>query len=186
MTVESPTPVAPIAEGGAWYEANGMDDYVRGHANRLFRVAFLLTGDRHRAEDLVQTVLARVAPRWERIAAVGDPFPYLRVALARTAIGWRRRRWLAEVPTAELPDVTTSPDALTQIDMRMQLADALRELTSRQRAVVVLRYYGDLSEADTAAALGCSVGSVKTHSSRALTHLQRALTPPSFQEEANP
>ena len=99
----------------------GFDSFVREHSQRLGRAAYLLTGDRHLAEDLVQTALAKVAMRWEQVVAKGDPAPYVRIVIIRTAIGWRRRRWHGEVPTSPLPDRTD-----TRTDRNVDTRDRLR------------------------------------------------------------
>ena len=153
---------------------HGFDAFVRDHAAALVRGAFLLTGDRQLAEDLVQTVLAKVALRWARIVAEGDPVPYVRVAIVRTAIGWRRRRWWGEVPSSPLPD-RAGGDTTAAVAGRDVLRRALLTLPPRQRAVVVLRFYEDLSEAGTATALGCSVGTVKSQTAKALARLRTQL-----------
>lgn len=146
----------------------------------LLRTAYLLTGDTALAEDLVQTVLARLYQRWDRLDAVradGALLAYARTALARQSISWWRRAWRAERPRAQVPEgrVDTAPDDVTRLDERDRMMRHLAQLTSRQRLVVVLRYLDDLSEADTAAALGCSVGSVKTHTHRGITRLRALL-----------
>ena len=155
---------APIQES---FEA-----YVRRQGHTLSRTAFLLTGDRHLAEDLVQTALAKVAGRWDGIVANGDPTPYVRTVLLRTAIAWRRRRWRGEVPTGQVPDTLTSEPAP---DRREQLRVALAALPARQRAVVVLRFYEDLTEVETAAVLGCSTGTVKSQTTKARVRLRALL-----------
>lgn len=135
----------------------------------LLRRAFLLVGDHGHAEDLVQTALTTAYPRWRRIR---EPHAYLRKVMVRTAIGWRRRRWSGEVPTANLPEVA---GGLDEIDERMtteSVRRALLALPPPQRAVVVLRYFDGCSEAEIAAALGCSPGTVKSRSSRALAALR--------------
>jgi RNA polymerase sigma-70 factor (sigma-E family) len=153
---------------------HGFDAFVRDHGASLVRGAFLLTGDRQLAEDLVQTVLAKVSLRWSRIVAQGNPVPYVRVAIVRTAIGWRRRRWWGEVPSSPVPDQGGGDTAAT-VAGRDVLRRALLTLPPRQRAVVVLRFYEDLSEADTAAALGCSAGTVKSQTAKALARLRAVL-----------
>ena len=95
---------APVDDPATVDYGLDFDGYVRGNSARLCRSAFLLTGDHQLAEDLVQTALAKVAPRWARIVQGGDPTPYVRTVMVRTAIAWRRRRWRGEVPTAPLPD----------------------------------------------------------------------------------
>ena len=152
----------------------GFDSFVREHSQRLGRAAYLLTGDRHLAEDLVQTALAKVAFRWEQIVAKGDPAPYVRTVIIRTAIGWRRRRWHGEVPTSPLPD-TPDTSAARNVDTRDRLRRALISVPPRQRAAIVLRFYEDLSEADTARAMGCSVGTVKSQTAKGLARLRDLL-----------
>jgi RNA polymerase sigma-70 factor (sigma-E family) len=153
---------------------HGFDVFVREHSRSLARSAFLLTGDRQLAEDLVQTALAKVALRWSRVVAKGDPAPYVRVVVVRTAIAWRRRRWHAEVPTSPLPDAA-SRDGFTTLAGRDRLQRALLLVPPRQRAAVVLRFYEDLSEAETARVMGCSVGTVKSQTAKALTRLRQVL-----------
>jgi RNA polymerase sigma-70 factor (sigma-E family) len=150
------------------------DEFVRARSQALCRAAFLLTGDRHLAEDLVQTVLAKVYGKWSRIVAKGDPAPYVRAVLVRQSIAWRRRRWHGEVPTSALPEAG-STDQGSAVDARDRLYRALGALPARQRATVVLRYYEDLSEIDTAAAMGCSVGTVKSQTAKGLAHLRAVM-----------
>jgi RNA polymerase sigma-70 factor (sigma-E family) len=155
-------------------EIVGFEDYVRARSAGLVRAAFLLTGDRHLAEDLAQTALARVSVRWDAIVRRGDPEAYVRKTMVRTAIGWHRRRWHGERPTSPMPEVALG-DPTAAVDGRERLRVALLCLTPRQRAVVVLRFYEDLSEADTALTLGCSVGAVKSQTSKALSRLRSLL-----------
>ena len=142
-------------------------DFVAARGPALWRAAWLLTGERALADDLLQTALTRSWPHFARVSRNGSFEAYVRRVLFTTYAGWRGRRWHGEVPTGELPDVATH-DA----DPDPDLLRALDTLSPRQRAVVVLRYFEDLTEAETAAALGCSVGSVKTHHSRALASLR--------------
>ena len=153
---------------------DGFDTYVRTHAQALCRGAFLLTGDQHLAEDLVQTALAKVATRWKKVVAAGDPTPYVRTIIVRTAIAWRRRRWHGEVPTSPLPEPTDN-DHIVFVDRRERLHRALLQVPPRQRAALVLRFYEDLSEADTARAMGCSVGTVKAQTAKGLARLRTLL-----------
>lgn len=158
-------------------------DFVVARRRALLRTAWLLTGDWDRAEDLVQTALLRCYPRWGRIAE-GDPEAYVRRALARLATSWWRRRWRGEIPTALLPE-RAERDIYAEVDLRSAVLVALAHLPPRQRAAVVLRYLDDLSEAQTAAALGCSVGTVKSQTSAALRKLRAAgLQPIRTGEEA--
>ncbi|MFF0446232.1 SigE family RNA polymerase sigma factor [Streptomyces sp. NPDC004609] len=168
---------------GSQGDDGGFEEFVAARGPRLLRVAWLLTGDAHLAEDLLQTVLARVWPRWRKIA--GDhPEAYIRKALIHTHASWWRRRWRGEVPHGELPE-TAPPrgayDAYESVDLEQSLAAAVRALPVRQRAVVVLRYFEDLSVEDTAATLGCAPGTVKSQSAKALRTL-RALLPAAMAE----
>lgn len=142
-------------------------DFVRQRSPELLRSAWLLTGDWHAAHDLVQTALEKSWPRWGR--RIDHPEAYVRKVMLTTYLSWRRRRWTAEVPTEVLPEKSTADE---HHDVRLALLDALRRLTPRQRAVIVLRYFDDLSEAETADLLGCSTGTVKAHASRGLQQLR--------------
>jgi len=142
-------------------------------------MAMLLTGhNRADAEDLLQTVLERAFRRWPRICRSGDPAPYVRQMLVNASID--RWRWLRRRPEEPFGSDDSSPVAagLSRPDLSAAIADqdllwsALAQLPSGQRAVLVLRYYEDLTEAQTAAVLGCTVGSVKAQASRALAKLR--------------
>jgi RNA polymerase sigma-70 factor (sigma-E family) len=174
-----------VLDGPGW--SRQFDGYVRAQSPALLRLAFLLTGDRHLAEDLVQTALAKVMLRWDRVVAAGDPHPYVRTVVIHTALKWRRRRWRGEQPTGILPESAHGGDATAGVDSRERLRRALRSLPPRQRAVVVLRHYEDLSEVQVAALLGCSVGTVKSQAAKGITRLRRLLATdgerPSPQEE---
>jgi RNA polymerase sigma-70 factor (sigma-E family) len=148
-------------------ESDGFADFVRDRSPDLLRSAWLLTGDWHSAHDLVQTALEKCWPRWGR--RMDHPEAYVRRVLLTSYLSWRRRRWNGELSTAELPESVETTD---DVELRQSLLGALAALTPRQRAVIVLRYFDDLSEADTAAVLRCSVGTVKAHASRGLAHLR--------------
>ena len=150
-------------------------DFVAQWSPALLRVAFLLTGDRGLAEDLLQTALLKTSRRWSRIADQQAAYPYVRRVLVTTSASWRRRRRVGEVLTDRLPEPATTVGAAAP----GRAVAALEALPPRMRAVIVLRYYEDLSEADTAAALGCSVGSVKSQASRGLARLRIDLSPAS-------
>jgi RNA polymerase sigma-70 factor (sigma-E family) len=141
--------------------------FVAARSAALFRSAYLLTGQREAAEDLLQTVLARVARRWGKIA--GQPDAYVRKALYNEQVAhWRRRgRERFGVPDAPAPG-----DHAASTDLRVSLTVALRRLTARQRAVVLLRYVEDLSETEVAGVLDVSVGTVRSTASRALARLR--------------
>jgi RNA polymerase sigma-70 factor (sigma-E family) len=141
------------------------DEFVIARRPALLRTAYLLTGNHHDAEDLVQSALIKVVPKWRRIKDY--PEPYVRQVLARESVNrWRRSRW-REVTTDTVPETTHYDNT-----DRIALLEDLRRLSPRQRAVLVLRYFDDLTEADTAAALGISVGTVKSHAHDALARLR--------------
>lgn len=144
------------------------DSFVAARGPSLLRTAFLLTGDPHRAEDLVQTALGKTWPRWGSIDA-GPREAYVRKVMLTTYIAWWRRRWNAEYPTASLPE---HPATDRDLDQRRDLLTALAALPKGQRAVIVLRYFEDLTEVQTAELLGCTVGTVKSQGARALATLR--------------
>lgn len=149
----------------------GFDEFVVGRSARLLRIAYLLTHDWTLAEDLLQTALVRAWSAWQRVD--GDPERYVRKILVNTYSSWWRRRWNAEYPTEELPEPPADrSDPHGQLADRDQLWPALRRLPKRQRAVLVLRFFEDLSEAEVAETIGCSVGTVKSQTSRALAKLR--------------
>ena len=146
------------------------DEFVAVRGQALHRTAYLLTGDWALAEDLLQTALARAYPRWSRIER-DDPEAYVRKALVNTWSSWWRRKWRGEAPTDRLPE-SAVPDAYADADRRDAVRDALRRLPPKQRAVVVLRFHEDMTEAQVAALLGISVGTVKSQTSKALANLR--------------
>ena len=152
------------------------DDFVAARSKALLRTAFLLTGDHHHAEDLLQTALTSLYLRWSTLRDPRSAESYVRRSLITTYTSWWRRRSWRERPTGELPDAAvaafgTSGDA-------DELWRHLSALPRQQRAVVVLRFYEDMSVEETAALLGISAGSVKSHTSRALGALRVRLEPP--------
>src|SRR4051812_12264788 len=151
------------------------DAYVVGRLGQWSRVAFLLTGDRHLAEDLVQVTFERVARHWERVAADGDPDPYVRRIMHTQHVSLWRRRWRGVELWSHPPD-TRIEDPMAAADRAVVVRQALARLAPRQRAVLVLRYFEDLTEVATAAALGCSVSTVKSQTRDALARL-RVLAP---------
>ena len=147
-------------------------EFVTASWPSLYRTAYLLLGDRGLAEDLVQTALAKTYGAWPGVRDVATAPAYARRTMVNTAASWfRRRSWRREHPTADVPDHAVE----TSAEDRPALLDALRQLSPRQRAVIVLRYYDDLSIADTAEALGCSAGTVKSQTSDALARLRLVL-----------
>ena len=152
--------------------APSFDDYVAARGADLVRTAWLLTGDHQRAEDLVQTALGKTWQHWGRVTREGHGSydAYVRRVMMTTYIAWWRRRWNAEYPTEVLPEQrATERDP----DLRRDLMTALATLPRGQRAVLVLRYFDDRTEAEVAETLGCSVGAVKTQSARAMAALRR-------------
>ncbi|MEV4518448.1 SigE family RNA polymerase sigma factor [Dactylosporangium sp. NPDC049525] len=145
--------------------------YVGDRLAALSRVAYLLTGDVHQAEDLVQATLIRVADRWDRIVRGGDPDPYVRRVLYTQHVSAWRRRKVHDEPYAEPPDQVT-PDPSGQVVVSLAVRQALARLSPRQRAVLVLRYFEDHTEARTAEILNLSVGTVKSHAREALERLR--------------
>jgi RNA polymerase sigma-70 factor (sigma-E family) len=145
------------------------DQFVAARSTALLRTAYLLTHDHGTAEDLLQTALAKAWFAWRRID--GQPEPYVRKILVNTYATWWRRKWNGELATDELPE-RAHPDASEATGESHDLWTAMERLPRRQRAVVVLRYFEDLTEAQTAELLGCSVGTVKSQASKALAKLR--------------
>ncbi|HVQ91090.1 MAG TPA: SigE family RNA polymerase sigma factor [Mycobacteriales bacterium] len=151
--------------------------YVSARGTALLRTAYLLTGDTHLAEDLLQAALTKTYLSWGRVRDRSALDGYVRQIMVNTLTSWWRRRWRAERPAAELPDLpaTALADAAGVAVERQRLWAHLQALPQRQRAVVVLRYYEDLTEAETARILDCSVGTVKSQAHRALATLRDRL-----------
>jgi RNA polymerase sigma-70 factor (sigma-E family) len=147
--------------------------FVAARSHDLLRTAVLLTGDRGHAEDLLQTALVKAYRRWHRIEGT-DPYPYVRRTLVTTAASWRRLRATQEIVSLPAHD-TATPDATDAIAERDRMATALGTLPPRMRAVLVLRYTEDLSEAATAELLGCSVHTVRSQTVRGLARLRTVL-----------
>jgi RNA polymerase sigma-70 factor (sigma-E family) len=149
-------------------------EFVRGRWGRLVRLAFSLTLDLGRAEDLVQESLAKLWAVWPRVRD-GSPEAYVRRTIVNGAISASRRRWRGEEPRDELPDLPDRTSAGPEsVDDRDWVRRGLATLSVHQRAVVVLRYAEDLSERQVADLLGMSTGTVKTHASRGLARLRDA------------
>ncbi|GAA3128141.1 SigE family RNA polymerase sigma factor [Streptosporangium carneum] len=152
---------------------DGFREFVLARQQALMRTAYLLTGDAHLAEDLLQSVLIKVVGQWPKLSRGGNPEAYTRKALVNQYISWRRRP-RPELPSADPPEHGASYDGAA-LD-RILLRQALAKLTPKQRAVIVLRFWADLTETQTAEALGCSVGTVKSQAHHALARL-RMLAP---------
>jgi RNA polymerase sigma-70 factor (sigma-E family) len=154
-------------------EDSSFRDFVAARGPALMRLGYLLTGgDQHAAEDLVQSALSKVVPRW---GSIESPEAYVRQAMYRHQVSWWRRPSNREAAHAEVPD-TPSPDGTGTVDLRLALRAALATLTLRQRAVLVLRYLEDMSEREVAETLGISVGTVRSTAHRSLA-LLRERTP---------
>ena len=152
-------------------DRDAFERLVATRSQALLRSAYLMTGDAQSAEDLLQTALAKMIPRWSRLRDPDAAEAYLRRVMTTTYLKWWRRHWRNEVPSETVPDAPGA-DVYAEVDARDQLRRALATLAPRQRAVVVLRFYEDLSEERVAELLGCSVGNVKSTASRALAKLR--------------
>jgi len=160
----------------------GFEDFVSREQPALLRLAVLLAGDRGHAEDLVQTALLKTYRHWGRITRSGDPTAYVRRVLVTTHTSWRRRLSTTEQVMETLPD-RVDPAVAPEDDE--ELRTALRTLPPRMRAAVVLRFYADLSELQTAQLMGCSVSTVNTQTARGLTRLRSLLATPVLVPEEN-
>jgi RNA polymerase sigma-70 factor (ECF subfamily) len=149
-------------------------DFVVARSAALLRTAYLLAGDWATAEDLLQTALTKTYLAWKRLGEIEAVEPYARRVLVNTATSWWRRRWHGEKPTEVLPE-RAAPDQLEEQLERDVLWRHVKALPARQRAVLVLRFYEDMSEAQTAALLNISAGTVKSQTSRALATLRHRL-----------
>lgn len=153
-------------------DEEGFTDFAAASGGRLFRTAWLLTGDWHLAEDLVQETLGKVYRVWTTRRRPDDPIAYARTALVRTFITHRRRRGSGERPTDAVPEL---PGREPDVALRVTLLDALARLDAKDRAVLVLRYWEDRSVDETAAELGLSAGAVRSRCFRALDRLRDVL-----------
>jgi RNA polymerase sigma-70 factor (sigma-E family) len=161
-------------------------EYVVSRIDPMRRVAYLLCGDWHTADDLLSTALVKLFRQWRRVSAMDNPDAYLRRMLLRVWLDERRRPWRREHPTDVVPDRSVvGGEPTDQVDDRLAVLALLAELPPRRRAVLVLRYFCDLSVEQTAEELGCSTGTVKSQTARALDALRARMTAPSsIAEEA--
>jgi RNA polymerase sigma-70 factor (sigma-E family) len=171
-----------LVGGDSRQEGGGVDatgdpaflEFVRSRSAALLRSAYLLTGDRHLAEDLVQTALAKTALRWHRIEHRNAEAYTRRVLYHEQVDGWRRKR-VAEAFPGDLPDRADRYGSESErSDLKLVVQEALSRLGPRQRAVVILRFFEDRTERETAEILGCSIGTVKSQAHRALATLRSA------------
>jgi len=154
------------------------DKFVAAHVDDLLRTAYLIVWDEGEAEDLVQECLLKVARRWPRVRRMEHPQAYARRILVNLALdGARRRAQRRRELEPGTPPILSAIDPLQTIETRAELLQALGQLHERQRAVLVLRYFNDLTEAQVADVLGCSPGTVKSSASRGLARLREALQP---------
>lgn len=167
IQAEMAEPIRLNRGSGAVNEGIDFEHFVAARSQRLLRTAYLLTRDHALAEDLLQTALSKAWRVWERIGA--EPEPYVRRIIVTTYSSWWRRRWTGERPTEHLPEPSA---AQVNTADRADLWDAVGRLPRRMRAVVVLRFYEDLSERETAELLGIAPGTVKSQTSKALAHLR--------------
>jgi RNA polymerase sigma-70 factor (sigma-E family) len=155
--------------------SDDFDTFVVARGPALLRFAYVLCGNRHLAEDLVQEVLAKVHLRWKRIERMHAPEAYVRTAVVRQYLSWRRRRASGEHIVAELPEAIDPNDQEQRLLARDEVWQLLSELPRAQRAVLVLRFYDDLADAEIATLLGCAQPTVRAHASRALARLRTVL-----------
>jgi RNA polymerase sigma-70 factor (sigma-E family) len=160
------------------------ETFVEQNLHGLLRTAFLIAWDENEAEDLVQETLFRLARNWRRVAAMEYPFAYARRILVRLAMADapKRRRRRDELATTDRNaavslEIAAGDSGLSTLEIRAELITALGQLNPRQRAVIVLRYFFDLSETETAEAVGCSLGTVKSNASRGFDQLRQMLEP---------
>jgi RNA polymerase sigma-70 factor (sigma-E family) len=152
-------------------------EFVAARSASLFRTAYLMVGERDLAEDLVQEALTKTYVAWPRLRDVSKAEAYTRKAITTTYISWwRRKSWAAERPRDDVPDRPGDrPEHGSEVVDRAWLWEELQQLPPRQRAAIVLRYYEDLSEAETAEAMRCSVAAVKSMTARAMQALRERI-----------
>jgi RNA polymerase sigma-70 factor (sigma-E family) len=168
-----------MAQWGLYGVMDEFDEFVAGNLEGLLKTAYLITWDAGEAEDLVQECLFKVARRWPRVRAMRQPRAYVRRILVNLAVDGANGRTRRRGELDGAPAVLDGParDLLAGLGTRAELLAALARLTPRQRAVLVLRYFNDLTEAQTAEVLGCSPGTVKSSTSRGLARLREVLAP---------
>ncbi|GAB3766254.1 RNA polymerase sigma-70 factor (sigma-E family) [Nocardioides ginsengisegetis] len=157
-------------------EVTEFSEFAHACAPSLLRTAYLVAGDHQLAQDLLQEALVKTLLAWPRLHDRDNLEAYTRRIIVTTSISWRRRRSFHERPTEALPERPGTDPTQALVDHEAVIA-ALRALAPRQRAAIVLRYYQDLTEAQTAEAMGCSIGAVKSQVSVGLTRLRASLGP---------
>jgi RNA polymerase sigma-70 factor (sigma-E family) len=148
------------------------EHYVAARSQALLRLAFVLTRDRHLAEDLVQSALTDAFRHWRKVRRAEHPDAYVRRMLVNTHLSWARRRSSTEHPAEHLPEPPGTPDQAESIATRDALRRALETLPPRARTVLVLRFYADLDDAAIASLMGVGISSVRATASRALATLR--------------
>ena len=159
--------------------------FVAANSATLFRTAYLMTGDYHRAEDLLQTTLVRIYQRWPRVEVMDRPVAYARKVLVNQSMSWWRRRSSHESPVL-VRDERSWDGHVDHVAEHQRVWAAVLSLPPRQRAVMVLKYYEDLSEAEIAAALDMAPGTVKSHGHAAARRLAVLLAEPSALHSPTP
>lgn len=147
--------------------------FVVARSPALMRSAWLLTGNDVTAQDLLQAALTKTWIRWPAIRKRENAEAYVRTVMLSLFLSWRRRRWNSELPFGTVPDHVEMRDDIAAANVRTAVVTALGSLPRRQRAVIALRFYEDMTEADTAAALNVAVGTVKSQTAKALASLRR-------------
>jgi RNA polymerase sigma-70 factor (sigma-E family) len=155
-------------------DVTAFSEFVEARSGSLFRTAYLMVGDHQLAQDLLQEALVKTLVAWPRLQDRANVEPYTRRIIVTTSISWRRRRSFHERPSTMLPE-QAGPDLAEAAVTHDAVVSALLTVPPRQRAAIVLRYYQDLTEAQTAEALGCSVGAVKSQVSAGLKRLRDSL-----------
>jgi RNA polymerase sigma-70 factor (sigma-E family) len=156
----------------------GFAGFVRENTSALLRTAYLLTGNAQSAEELVQDTFARLYPKWERVEAAEVPIAYVRRSLANAYVNQQRRASRREHPYEQVPERAEERDVFGQLDDRDEIWAGLRGLPDRQRAALVLRFFEGLSDSESAAALGCREGTIRSLISRGLSTLRQELGRP--------
>jgi RNA polymerase sigma-70 factor (sigma-E family) len=175
MTTNDATGFAQDPTSTAGAAPEGFDAFVQARGRALLRFAYVLCGDAHLAEDLVQEILARLHRRWDKIAALQYPEAYVRTAIVRQFLSWRRRRSSGEAILAEVPEPAGYDEPQHQVLAQDQMWRLLTGLPRAQRAVLVLRFYNDLPDDEIAALLGCGESTVRSHAARALARMRKLL-----------
>ena len=163
-------------DGGARiFQSVTFEAYLALRLPALLRYALMLTGDPHLAQDVVQETMVRAHVHWRRVQRADLPDRYVKRMVTNTYLGWRRGGWFRRsVPVADVPELGSVPDPAESSAVREELWQRLATLPPRQRAAVVLRFYEDLDDTEIADVLGCSVSTVRSQISRALTALREA------------